>query len=54
MRVLTFDYHQAWINQLGVAGCDLDIVIGPSERSAADWDPKMSPLPPKGCLLELA
>ena len=54
MRLLVFNCHEAWVHQLGVLGCALDIVVGLEGHHAAGWDSRMRPLPPRARTLSLA
>jgi len=54
MRLLVFNCHEAWVHQLGVLGCELDIIIGLKGHHATGWDSRMRPLPAKSRTLTLA
>jgi len=53
-RLLVFNCHEAWVHQLGVLDCDLDIVVGLRGHHAAGWDTRMRPLPARARTLSLA
>lgn len=42
---LVFNCHEAWVHQLGILGCELDIIVGLKGHHASDWDTRMRPLP---------
>jgi len=52
-RLLVFDCHEAWVYQLHVLDCPLDIVVGLRGRSQDGWDENMRPLPPNSRLVRL-
>ena len=53
-RLLVFNCHEAWVYQLGVLGCDLDIVIGLKGMYKPTWDQQMRPLPAHSRLITLS
>lgn len=54
MRLLVFNCHEAWVHQLGVLGCALDIVVGLKGHHVVGWDSRMRPLPLGARTLTLA
>jgi hypothetical protein len=53
MRLLTFNCHEAWVHQLGMLKCRLDIVVGLKGRLTQGWDERMRPVPRDARLLTL-
>ena len=45
-RLLVFNCHEAWIYQLRLLQCPLDIIVGLRGRELAGWDENMRPVPP--------
>jgi hypothetical protein len=52
-RLLVFNCHEAWVHQLGVLDCDLDIVYGLPGRYTPTWDTHIRPVPARGRLISL-
>ena len=51
--LLVFNCHEAWVYQLGVLGCALDIIIGLKGRYKQTWDEQMRPVPANSRLVTL-
>lgn len=52
--LLVFNCHEAWVYQLGVLGCDLDIIVGLKGRYKQSWDEQIRPVPPNSRLITLS
>ncbi len=52
--LLVFNCHEAWVYQLAVLGCDLDIIVGLKGRYKQTWDEQIRPIPPNSRLITLA
>jgi len=51
--LLVFNCHEPWVYQLGILGCNLDIIIGLKGRYKQTWDEQMRPLPARSRLITL-
>jgi hypothetical protein len=51
-RLLVFNCHEAWIYQLQLLQCPLDIIVNLRGRQVAGWDENMRPLPSRARLVE--
>lgn len=52
-RLLVFNCHEAWVNQLGVLGNQLDIIVGLNGRHKKRWDERIRPIPANSRLVTL-
>lgn len=52
--LLVFNCHEAWVYQLGLLGCELDIIVGLKGQYKNTWDQQMRPVPPNSRLLRLS
>lgn len=50
-RLLVFNCHEAWIYQLRLLRCPLDIIVGLRGRELTGWDENMRPVPPDARLV---
>lgn len=50
-RLLVFNCHEAWIYQLRLLQCPLDIIVDLRGRETSGWDQNMRPVPPEARLL---
>ncbi len=51
--LLVFNCHEAWVYQLGVLGCALDIIAELKGRYTQTWDERMRPAPPNSRFISL-
>ena len=52
-RLLVFNCHEPWVNQLSCLPFDLDVVVGLKGRFRQGWDEQLRPVPPNARLIEL-
>lgn len=52
-RLLVFNSHEAWVNQLSALDYALDIVVGLSGRYTQDWDTRVHPAPDNARIVDI-